>query len=128
MRGEDSRILVVDDDMCSLKVLKKKLQQIDATIVIDAVSNGATALELWRRHIYELAFIDIRMPEISGIKLVQRLKLAGRARRHCPFVAYTALVFSDERKEIMDPSNGFNDFLGKPMCNSELKRILRTWL
>ncbi len=128
MSGPRYRILIVDDDACSRKVLAKKLERSEHDLTIDAVESGREALPLWRRQRYDLAFIDIVMPKMDGIELARHFKTEGQPRRRCPLIAYTAKVLAHEREALMAMETSFHDVLGKPICNETLEEILRRWL
>ncbi|WP_179136843.1 response regulator [Candidatus Entotheonella palauensis] len=120
--------MIVDDHECSRKVLAKKLERFEYNLTIDAVESGIDALALWRRQLYDLAFIDIVMPKLDGVALAQQLKKERQPWPFCPLIAYTAKVLEHERKAIMAKETGFYDFLSKPIQNDTLREMMRRWL
>ncbi len=69
---EHSRILVVDDDESVRKVLTAILEE--AGYTVDAAKTGKEAVEKTRAKFYNLALIDIRLPDTEGIKLLTAMK------------------------------------------------------
>ncbi len=70
--GEPARILIVDDDESIRKVLTTILEE--EGYIIDTAENGNKAIEKSKTNFYNLALIDIRLPDIEGIKLLNLMK------------------------------------------------------
>jgi DNA-binding NtrC family response regulator len=70
--GEDARILVVDDDESIRKSLAAVLK--DEGYVVDTAGNGNEAITKSNVSFYNLALIDIRLPDMEGIKLLTAMK------------------------------------------------------
>lgn len=69
---ENNKILVVDDDVNITREVKKALE--DKNYDIDTADNGKTALKLWKKNIYDLVIVDLRIPEIDGRELIDKIK------------------------------------------------------
>jgi len=70
--GETTRILVVDDDESIRKVLKTILEE--EGYAVDTAENGKEAIKKSRAKFYNLALIDIRLPDMEGTKLLTEMK------------------------------------------------------
>ncbi|MGQ9721341.1 MAG: response regulator [Candidatus Jordarchaeum sp.] len=70
--SEPVRILIVDDDESIRKVLTTILEE--EGYMIDTAANGKEAIEKSNTNFYNLALIDIRLPDIEGIKLLTLMK------------------------------------------------------
>ena len=70
--GEPARILVVDDDEGIRKTLATILE--DQGYVVDTAENGKEAIEKSNIKFYNLALIDIRLPDMEGTKLLASMK------------------------------------------------------
>ena len=70
--GKHTRILVVDDDESIRKVLEAILHE--EGYVVDTVKNGEEAIEKSNTEFYNLALIDIRLPDMEGTKLLTAMK------------------------------------------------------
>ena len=86
MSGTDAgvHILIVDDDRLVLATLGHGLR--DAGYRVSEASEGAAALALVSRDKPDLALLDVRMPDISGVKLAERLA----AEHGVPFMFLSA--------------------------------------
>ena len=70
--GESARILVVDDDESIRKVLATILEEEGYTV--DTSKNGKEAITKSRKNFYNLALIDIRLPDMEGTRLLATVK------------------------------------------------------
>lgn len=101
------KILIVDDDRVILNILAEGLRELGYD-VSTAVS-GAEALKLAREKAHDLAVLDMRMPEMSGLDVARELKAANLA----PFVFLSA--FGDE-SDVRDAAEaGALGYLVKPV-------------
>jgi DNA-binding NtrC family response regulator len=67
-----ARILVVDDDESIRKTLATILEE--RGYVVDTAKNGKEAIEKSNTRFYNLALIDIRLPDMEGTKLLTAMK------------------------------------------------------
>ena len=72
-------ILAVDDDSVACELLREVLEQ--EGYQVSTATTGQVAIDLAREVPFDLAIIDIRMPDISGIEVLKALK---RANPRCP--------------------------------------------
>ena len=68
------RLLIVDDEMDMLRLLSRSILA-DFDCEVETVSNAAAALEVFRLRSFDLALLDIRMPGIDGIQLLEQLRV-----------------------------------------------------
>ena len=69
------RVLVAEDDEGLGEVLARGLRE--QGYVVDLVPDGETAASYLRFYQYEVAVLDWRMPKLSGLDLVQKLRRGG---------------------------------------------------
>jgi two-component system OmpR family response regulator len=118
--GEESvmRVLVVEDDAVLRDTLARGLQE--SGYAVDAVPDGETALEYLRSCAYEVAVLDWRMPGISGLEVLQRMR-----RGNMP----TAVLLLTARDALADRITGLDqgadDYLVKPFDFAELLARVR---
>ncbi len=70
--GEHARILVVDDDESIRKVLATVLEE--SGYAVDTAGTGEEGIEKASEEFYNLALIDIRLPDMEGTKALARIK------------------------------------------------------
>ncbi len=88
--------------------------------VVDAVASGQLALRYLETYEYEVAIVDWRMPEVSGLELIQRLRRRGSA---LPILMLTARDAASDRVVGLD--EGADDYLVKPFDFTELLARVR---
>ena len=122
----DAKILVVDDNMVNLRVAESMLQKYKARVKI--TESGYSALEALKTESFDLVLMDQVMPGMDGFEAMKliRSSLVIRGARRIPIVCMTADSGGDIREKVL--TAGFNDYLSKPVKESELERILLTHL
>ena len=70
--GENTRILVVDDDESIRKSLATVLEE--EGYIVDTAETGKEAVEKSNINFYNLALIDVRLPDVEGTKLLSSMK------------------------------------------------------
>ena len=68
------KILIVDDEQMMLQEMKDILAEVKPKAEITLSDNYKDALKAANERIYDIAFLDIEMPEMSGIQLAKKLK------------------------------------------------------
>lgn len=113
------KIIIVDDEKSAVKALSDKLAAYDGTNLVGVAYNGMDGLRLLSEHHPDLMFLDVELPDISGIEFLERID--GMTDGRCRVVMYTA------HGRYMLPSfrNKAFDFLMKPIDDNELRTILR---
>lgn len=110
------RVLHVDDDPMNLRVVQEILTAFGHTAVMAA--SGAEALEHLGAQLFDVVLMDIHMPGMTGIEVVERLRASVGPERNTPVIALTADVLSRRPQEYM--ALGFDDFVAKPILVSGL--------
>lgn len=70
--AEKAKILIVDDDENIRKTMKAILEEENYSV--DLATNGKEAIQMTNEKMYNLALLDIRLPDIEGVELLQLLK------------------------------------------------------
>jgi two-component system cell cycle response regulator DivK len=105
-----ARVLVVEDDLLNRMFICAVLR--DRNYVVEEVEDGAHVLAATRRFEPDLITMDINIPNISGLELIEDLK-ADPMLRHIPVLAVTAYVGQGEESRIREA--GASDFMAKPL-------------
>jgi DNA-binding NtrC family response regulator len=113
------RILIVDDETDMLRLLNRVIGA-DITCDIETVSNASAALEVFRQRNFDLALVDIRMPGMDGIQLLEQLRLLDPGLTIIMMTAYGAIEIAVESIK-----KGAYDFITKPFEQNDLVRLLQ---
>lgn len=118
-------VLVVDDNAMNLKVMARLL--LPYRLKVTMASSGQEALEKLNAPNFDCVFLDHMMPEMDGVETLHKLRQKpGMYYQSLPVIAFTANAIGGAREMFI--SEGFNDFIAKPIELSVLERILRRYL
>ncbi len=122
----DAKVLVVDDNAVNLKVAQGLLRTFD--LHVDTAKSGRECLEILRTtRDYDIIFLDHMMPELDGIETLNLIRAdQSEYMQKVPVIALTANVMSGVRDMFI--SEGFNDYVPKPIDISWMNTILRKYL
>src|SRR5262249_37263344 len=114
-------VLVADDDAVARALLVGVLER--EGYRVRAAGGGAEAIELAEHELFDVALVDLRMPEVDGLAVLERLL----AREPAPAVLIlTAFAAMDTAIEAI--RRGAYDYLSKPFRLDEIKRAVRRTL
>ncbi|MEO8192816.1 MAG: diguanylate cyclase [Gemmatimonadales bacterium] len=117
------RILVVDDHEDNVEVLRARLEA--RGYAVEGAMNGQEALDKVAGWCPDLILLDVMMPDMDGLEVVQRLK-ADRSLPFIPVIMQTALD-STERM-VAGLEAGADDYVTKPINFAELEARVRSLL
>ena len=117
MIAENSaKVLIADDEESIRFVLRETLEEIGCEVV--AVDNGDAAFEALAAGDFQIAFLDIRMPGLTGLELLDHLKTTGS---ETAVVIITAQNTFENAVEAM--RRGALEYLVKPFGVAEIKAL-----
>lgn len=112
-------IAIVDDDKTAARLLADKLKGFEEAHISGIAANGMDGLALVMDTNPDLLFLDIELPDISGIEFLERI--ADSAASDCRVVMYTA----HQKFMLSAFRNQAFDYLMKPIDDQELRTIIR---
>ena len=109
------RLLIVDDEPDVNIALAKVLERYG--FMVDSYQNPLSVLDNFKRHYYDLAILDIKMPGMNGFSLYREIKRLDKGLKICFLTAGEMYygVYSDILSSL--PAN---NFIRKPIENQEL--------
>ena len=108
-------VLIVDDEVDITTALKKGIET--KGFKVDAYNAPTEAIRHFKPNTYDLAILDVRMPEMSGFELYRELKKLDGGLDFCFFTAFD--IYPDEFGK-MFPDISVKAFLKKPISLSQL--------
>jgi PAS domain S-box-containing protein len=120
---EPATILIVDDIEHNRNFIRDTLKDTNLTIL--EADEGFKALDLAKNNVPDLIITDIRMPNMDGFELLERLKSEENLKK-IPILAYSASVLKDQKERIHNSK--FAGLLTKPVNISELYFELMNFL
>ncbi len=119
----EARVLVVDDNAMNLKVAASLLMLFG--IEPKLLSSGAECLETLRKERFNILLLDHMMPEMDGVETLKRIREQG-LDEDMTIIALTANAVVGAREHYL--SDGFNDYLSKPIEVDSLKEMLKKYI
>jgi CheY-like chemotaxis protein len=119
------KILVVEDDPISQRVTRLMLEHHGYRV--DIAQTGNIALKRFSLQQYLLIFMDMGLPDMPGTEVTQRIRYLEKqqGREPIPIIALTAHSESAKKQCLQA---GMNDFMNKPLLETNLKAMLVKWL
>ena len=115
-----SKIALVDDDRNILTSVAMTLEA--EGFEVETYNDGQTALDAFNKRMPDMAVLDIKMPRMDGMELLQRL----RQRSAMPVIFLTSK--DDELDELMGLRLGADDYITKPFSQRLLLERIRALL
>ena len=112
-----TRVLLADDDESLRRVQEYQLAK--AGFIVTTCADGKAALDEFRENLHDLVVTDIRMPELDGLELLERLRAISP---ETPVIVMTGHGTVDTAVQAM--KDGAFDFLTKPFPTDKLHLTL----
>jgi two-component system response regulator AtoC len=113
---ETARILVVDDDENIRKVLTTILEE--EGYQVDSAETAKEAIEKTKKNFYNLALVDIRLPDMEGVKLLTKMRDTTPKMRKVIITGYPTL-----QNAIEAVNSGADAYIVKPF---DMDKVLET--
>ncbi|MDR2785824.1 MAG: response regulator [Treponema sp.] len=121
----EARVLVVDDIAANIIVTERLLAHYE--MQIDSCTDGSSAVKLVEENMYDIVFMDYKMPGMDGIETARAIRVLKRDYvLYMPIVALTASAVLGMREMFLD--QGFDEYLSKPIDIIRLDKIIETWI
>jgi CheY-like chemotaxis protein len=120
--GMTPRVLVAEDNPINALIIEQQLKQLGAVPTL--VDSGTDAVRLRREQHFDLAFMDMHMPEMGGVEATQQIRSweSTAERQALPIYALTANILPEDRDRCL--AAGMNGFMTKPVQLEELRAVL----
>lgn len=119
--AEKAKILIVDDDENIRKTMKAILEEENYSV--DLATNGKEAIQMTNEKMYNLALLDIRLPDIEGVELLQLMKEYVPRTRKIMVTGYPTI-----QNAVMAINKNADAYLLKPVDIEKLLQIVKEQL
>lgn len=109
------KAIIVEDDLMSSKSLRRLCSNVDAIDVIDDFTNPLRAIDFLKTNHVDLIFLDVEMPEISGLELLDRITK----------VPHVIITTSKEKYAFEAFEHNVVDFLKKPIPRARFDKAIQ---
>ncbi|WP_117234122.1 TMAO reductase system sensor histidine kinase/response regulator TorS [Vibrio maerlii] len=117
-----AKVLLVEDNPVNSMVAKGFLEKSGHQVLI--AEDGRQARDLYQDEEFDIALLDINLPDCNGVELLQELKTIDESlqREPIPMIAVSAHVFSEDVESYL--ASGFNSYLAKPINKEQLEKTV----
>lgn len=114
-------ILVVEDNDSNYYFLEILLSEMHANVT--RCNNGKQAVDVCNKQIFDLIFMDLKLPEMDGYEATIKIK---SMHHNAIIIAQTAYAMEGDREKAL--SCGIKDYLVKPIRTAEIMKVLVKYL
>jgi DNA-binding NtrC family response regulator len=115
--SEHARILIVDDDESIRNVLATILE--DRGYIVDSAGTGKEGIEKTNMHFYNLTFVDVRLPDMTGPEVLGKMRDTVPKMRKIIITGYPSLQNAVEAL-----NNGAHAYIMKPFDMDKVLKIM----
>lgn len=124
-KGQQTKVLLVEDQSIAAKVAASIISNLDCDV--DIAENAESALTFIQKTEYEIIFMDIGLPDLSGIELTKQIRTKEwRQEKHVPIVALTAHIDTENKEDCI--SAGMDAVLSKPLKSNTASDIINAFI
>lgn len=114
------KLLVAEDSQTNRLLAQSILQRMGYEV--DSVENGRQAVDAVRDGDYGAVLMDVRMPEMDGLKAAAEIRALPQPKGSIPIVAMTAHASAEDRQRCIDA--GMDEHVAKPIDRARLADVL----
>ncbi len=116
-----AKILVVDDNKMNRQVVRSLLKA--TQIQIQEAAGGEQAVEMAKKHVYNIILMDHMMPGVDGVEAMKQIRAyEGGPNAKTPIYVLTANAVAGAKEMYIE--EGFDGFISKPIVYSELETAI----
>jgi CheY-like chemotaxis protein/HPt (histidine-containing phosphotransfer) domain-containing protein len=116
-KGKTMRILLAEDNIINQRLAVRLLEKQGHEVVV--ANNGSEAIAALEREPFDLALMDVQMPEMSGLEATARIRERERATgARLPIIALTAYAMKGDRERCLEA--GMDGYVSKPIRSEDL--------
>lgn len=113
------KILVADDEKDLVELISQWLTRHGHAV--STAYDGTHALELIKQSDFDLAFLDLSMPEMTGMEIFEHIKQHKLRTKTVMITAYPLV------EDFLLDAVGIDDFISKPFNFGEIERVIRKY-
>lgn len=119
------KVLIVEDNRINMLLAKTLVKRLISDCVIYEAKDGNEAVDLYKKEMPDIILMDIQMPNKNGYEATSEIRQL-KDSVEIPIIAITAGIMADDKEKCLEA--GLNDYLSKPIIESDLEKMLFKWL
>ena len=117
------KILIVDDEKSACQFIADLVSNYLPSAIITQINNPVTALTCLQNENFDMLFLDIQMPEMSGFELLERVKSFGKDPYTVIITAHRKFNYAVKGIEL-----GVAEYITKPLYDEKIYEALQMYL
>jgi PAS domain S-box-containing protein len=117
------KLLLIEDNVLARKFTMTLFDE-ELGIIPDVVGSGDETLKLTKNNRYDLIFMDIGLPDMTGYEVTKKIRASGKNKK-TPIVALTAQNFGEATHESLEA--GMDDYVVKPLEAEKAQEVINRW-
>jgi len=118
------RIVIADDEYLARSSLRSMLEELNLPLeLVGEATNGEEMAALVSQHLPDVAFVDIRMPQLNGLEAIRQGRLASPQTRWFILTGFPEFDYAQEAIRL-----GVSGYLLKPVNPEELRNVLSDFI
>lgn len=122
---DNKRVLIVEDNKINMLLAKTLVKRIISNCQIFEAKDGNEAVLLYDKERPDVILMDIQMPNKNGYEATDEIRKFEDSQ-NIPIIAITAGIMVGDKEKCFEA--GMNDYLPKPIIQTDLERVLQAWL
>lgn len=118
-------VLLVEDNKVNMYLAKTLLKRLIPNATIFEAMDGDEAIALFKKEPITIILMDVQMPKKNGYEATVAIRSLENGQ-HIPIIALTAGIMNGEKTKCIEV--GMNDFLSKPIIQTELNHVILRWI
>jgi CheY-like chemotaxis protein len=119
------KVLIVEDNKINMFLAKTLVKRIISNCIIFEAKDGNEAVEQYIKEQPDVVLMDIQMPNKNGYEATNEIRKL-KDSENIPIIAITAGIMVGDKEKCLEA--GMDDYLPKPIIQSDLEKILYKWL
>lgn len=95
----NKKILIIEDEEKIANVFKKQLD-LKGGFDVEIATGGKQGLTMLEQNQYDLAFLDLVMPEVDGVEVLKTVRNDSAKYKNTPIIALTNVTAADTKQEV----------------------------
>lgn len=120
-----NKVLIVEDNKINMFLAKTLVKRIISNCIIFEAKDGNEAVEQYIKEQPDVVLMDIQMPNKNGYEATNEIRKL-KDSENIPIIAITAGIMVGDKEKCLEA--GMDDYLPKPIIQSDLEKILYKWL
>lgn len=116
------RVLIVEDNPLAAKMVERLL--LEKKYVVDIAENGLTAIKNFENGEYQLIFMDIGLPDLTGFEVTEKIRKHEKSHHRSTAMIIGLTASATEENIKLGLQSGMNEVLAKPLVSETLDKIL----